>query len=78
MGSTDTISKLALLHTGAVTHAFDSGQRFFQPSFTQSGSTLTVTLPSKNSNVIPPGYYLLFAFNSAGVPSVAKILNVTG
>jgi hypothetical protein len=38
---------------------------------------LTVTGPP-NANVAPPGYYMLFLLNSQGVPSVAKILLLSG
>jgi Galactose oxidase-like, Early set domain len=77
LGGADPISRVTLLHTGAVTHAFDSGQRFLQPGFTQNGQTLTITLPT-DPNVVVPGYYMLFVFNQAGVPSVARIVQVLG
>ena len=37
---------------------------------------LNVTAPP-NGNIAPPGYYLLFIVNSAGVPSVASFVRVT-
>ena len=76
VGSAAPISRVTLVHTGVTTHAFDSGQRFLQLGFTQVGQTLTITLPTINPNVIVPGYYMLFVFNQAGVPSVAKIIRV--
>jgi hypothetical protein len=36
---------------------------------------LTVTSPP-DSNLAPPGFYLLFIVNTAGVPSVAKFLQL--
>ncbi|MBL8977302.1 MAG: DUF1929 domain-containing protein, partial [Gemmatimonadetes bacterium] len=37
---------------------------------------LSVTIPP-NRNDAPPGYYLLFLVNDAGVPSVGVILKVS-
>jgi len=31
----------------------------------------------RNTTTLVPGFYMLFAFNDAGVPSVAMIFNVT-
>jgi hypothetical protein len=61
-----------------VTHTFDSGQRFLDLSFAQAGQTLTITFPTVDPNVIVPGYYMLFVFDQAGVPSVAKIIRLLG
>ena len=69
------IAGVTLVRFGAVTHAHDFDQRFLKLGFTRSGSTLNVAGPA-NSNVAPPGYYMLFVLNSAGVPSVAKVLRV--
>lgn len=75
--STDAtaVSKVTLVRTGSVTHTVDFDQRFVSLSFTASGKNLTVTTPA-SANVAPPGYYMLFVFNSAGVPSVAKIIKL--
>jgi hypothetical protein len=35
-----------------------------------------MTLPTIDPNVVVPAYYMLFVFNQAGVPSVAKIVRV--
>jgi hypothetical protein len=75
--SGDQISRVTFVHTGAVTHSFDSGQRFLDLLFTQAGQTLTITLPTTDPNVIVPGYYMLFVFNQAGVPSIAAIVLVS-
>jgi hypothetical protein len=76
VGSAAPISRVTLVRTGATTHSFDSGQRFLELGFTQAGQTLTITLPTINPNVAVPGYYMLFVFDQAGVPSVAKIIRV--
>jgi len=69
------VSRVTLVKTGSATHTVDFDQRFLPLSYTASGTQLNVTLPA-NANVAPPGYYMLFVFNSAGVPSVAKIIKI--
>lgn len=71
-----SITKVALVKLGAVTHSDNMDQRYVPLSFTTGRGTLTMTAPA-NINIAPPGYYMLFIVNSDGVPSVAPILNVT-
>jgi hypothetical protein len=73
--SATAVSKVALVKTGSATHSFDFDQRYLVPAFTQSGGTVTVQAPA-NATLAPPGNYLLFVFDGAGVPSVAKILRL--
>ena len=72
-----TISSVVLVKAGSTTHAFDMDQRLVGLSYVVADSgNLKVTGPP-NSNIAPPGYYLLFLLNSAGVPSVASFVQVT-
>jgi uncharacterized repeat protein (TIGR01451 family) len=64
-----------LIKAGSVTHSFDMEQRFMELGFRQSGDQLTITAPA-NARVATPGYYLLFAVDGAGVPSVAATVRV--
>ena len=48
-----------------------------RPSFSLATGGLNVTAPS-NPNIAPPGYYMLFILNGSGVPSVAKIIQISG
>jgi Domain of unknown function (DUF1929) len=70
-----SIAKVALVKLGAVTHSNNMDQRYVPLSFTARTGALTVTAPA-NINIAPPGYYMLFIVNSAGVPSVAPILRL--
>jgi hypothetical protein len=70
-----SISKVTLIALGSVTHHVNMGQRISRPAFSQASGGLNVTAPS-NSNLVPPGYYMLFILNSTGVPSVAKIVQL--
>lgn len=74
--SSSSIRSAVLIRPGSTTHGFDMDQRVIglcgpspQPPCTGS-PTMTLTLPS-NANVAPPGYYMLFLVDQAGVPSVA-------
>ena len=70
------ISSVVLMRNGAVTHAFDMDQRMVGLSFTPGSGSLTITAPP-NSNIAPPGYYMLFLINSSGVPSLASFVRVS-
>ena len=69
------ISSVVLVRNGAVTHAFNMDQRLVGMSFTAGTGALTVTAPP-NGNIAPPGWYMLFLLNSAGVPSVATFVQL--
>jgi Domain of unknown function (DUF1929) len=76
------IASVVLMKPGSVTHSFDMDQRYVGLSFvmgqgTASSSSLTVTGPP-NSNIAPPGYYMLFLVNRAGTPSLATWMQVSG
>ena len=70
------IKSVVLVRPASVTHAWNMEQRLVGLVFTPtSGSALTVNFPP-NSNVAPPGYYMLFLLNNAGVPSIASFVQV--
>jgi hypothetical protein len=70
------IAKVGLVRLGAPTHGEDQGQRYIPLAFSAgSGSALTVTTPV-TPDVAPPGYYMLFVTNGAGVPSVARVVRL--
>lgn len=75
----DGVSRVTLVKSGSVTHSFNMDQRFMELAFTVSSGGLTVHSPASAADA-PPGYYLLFAFDAHGVPSIAKIvrMNIAG
>ena len=79
VGATDNIARVVMIKTGSVTHGNNMEQRLSELPFTTNGSTLTVQPPSSPGEATP-GFYMLIALNSAGVPSVAKIarMNIGG
>lgn len=70
-----SISKVALVKLGSVTHSFNTGQRYVPLSFTASAGGLTASV-SSNPNIAPAGYYMLFVIDSNGVPSVSTMVHV--
>jgi len=75
VGPTDEISTLTFIRTGSATHSYNSDQRFINLAFTQEGQNVTAVLPTDTTTLVP-GYYMVFAFNTAGVPSTATIVQV--
>src|ERR1700722_6399832 len=70
------ISSVVLMRNGSSTHAFDMDQRYVGLSFTAGSGVLNLTGPP-NSNIAPPGDYMLFILNSSGVPSLASMVQIT-
>ncbi|WP_439541535.1 galactose oxidase-like domain-containing protein, partial [Hyphomicrobium sp.] len=72
----DSIDTLALLAFGATTHSFDMSARRIELHFTTlADGTLSVELPD-NANVLTPGYWMLFAIDDDGTPSVASTVHI--
>ncbi|WP_245768527.1 glyoxal oxidase [Stigmatella aurantiaca] len=69
------IKKVTLLALGSSTHAFDQNQRLLTLSHSVNEEGLRVSAPESNL-LAPPGPYMLFLVSEAGVPSVAKRVQV--
>jgi len=81
--SASPIASVVLVRPGSVTHSFDMEQRLIgvcgappQPVCSASNNTLTLVAPP-NGNIAPPGHYMLFLLDSAGVPSTARWVQLT-
>lgn len=75
MSDATPMHRVTMHRLGAVTHSANLQQRFFGLGFTQAGNVITAGIPT-NSNLLLPGFYMVFVFNNAGVPSVAKVVEV--
>ena len=75
VGTNDQIASINLIRVGSNTHSFNPEQRLIPVPFTQSGTTIMGSVDPA-AEKIPPGYYMLFVFNTKGVPAVAKIVSV--
>ncbi len=72
-----SVASAVLMRPGSVTHSFNMEQRLVGLTLIgQSGAQLTLVGPP-NANVAPPGHYMLFVLNSAGVPSHAQFVHLT-
>ncbi|MCC2640942.1 MAG: putative galactose oxidase [Nitrospira sp.] len=74
---TSQIGKISWIRLPSVTHSFDENLRISFLPFQVRAGKLAVTAPA-SSNECPPGHYMLFLVNKAGVPSVAKIIQIKG
>jgi hypothetical protein len=70
-----SISTVVLMRPGSPTHGFDMDQRRIPLTFQAGSGDLTIQAPA-SAALSPPGYYMLFLVNSAGVPSVASFLRI--
>ena len=72
----DTVSRVTLVKTGAVTHSFNMEQRFVELDFTTTSQGVNVTLPD-SANIATPGFYMLHLINDMGVPSEAHMIRLS-
>lgn len=76
VGTGGAVSSFDLVRMGAVTHTVDSDQRRIPVTSTATASnSYRVTIPASTGTVVP-GNYMLFAFNSAGTPSVSRTITI--
>jgi galactose oxidase len=75
-------TKVLWIRLGATTHSFNENQRLNYLSYTvgtpptgSASTPLAVTAPA-NANLAPPGHYILYVLNAAGVPSVGQIVQI--
>jgi Domain of unknown function (DUF1929)/Galactose oxidase, central domain len=71
----EDISRFSLIRLSSVTHSTNFDQRFLNMPFSKTGTQSSLTAPA-NGNLAPPGYYLLFALNAKGVPSIGKMIKL--
>jgi hypothetical protein len=70
------LREVNLVRPSATTHASNTEQRLLDLAFTATGPTrIELTLPD-NPNLAPPGWYMVFAVDAAGVPSRARWLHL--
>ncbi|MFJ8545485.1 galactose oxidase-like domain-containing protein [Streptomyces sp. NPDC093586] len=71
------VAKAELIRPAAVTHSSDPNQRFVDLPLSVDGNNVDLNVTS-NPNLAPPGWYMLFAVDANGVPSVAKWVHLKG
>ena len=69
------IVRATLVRPASVTHSFDQNQRFVELALVKVSGGLELAAP-ESGNIAPPGNYMLFIVNSAGVPSVSRLVRL--
>ncbi len=70
------IASVALLRAGAATHSFNMDQRYVGLAIgARTANRLTVTSPP-DGTIAPPGHYMLFIVDTAGVPSISTFVHL--
>jgi len=75
LAHTKVLQKVHLIKIGSVTHSENQDQRLVPLVFEHESGDLQLTMP-ESRHTAPPGHYLLFAVDSAGVPSLGKMLKL--
>jgi plastocyanin len=70
------VDAVVLIAPISVTHHTDAGQRYIKLPITSRTATAVNSQAPANGNIAPPGFYMLFAVNTAGVPSEARFIRV--
>ncbi len=71
----EDISRVALVRPGSTSHGVDFQQRYVDLAFEEGIGAIDASSPA-SGNMAPPGWYMLFVLNEAGVPSVASWVRV--
>ena len=70
------VASVCFVRLSAVTHAFNMGQRYVPLDFAPTGPTELMVEAPLDPQYAPPGYYMLFLRNYAGVPAEAPIVQL--
>jgi len=70
-----TVTKFAIVRMGTATHSVDTDQRRLSLASTTVTGGYRLTIPA-DAGIALPGYWMLFALNAKGVPSVAKVIKI--
>jgi len=68
---------LSLIRCGSTTHAFDNSQRLVDVEILGQGGGTVRTVAPDEPTLAPPGWYMLFLVDAAGVPSIARWVHLT-
>ena len=66
---------ITLISLSAVTHSNNMTQRYVRLAQVPASGTVSIPAPA-NPNLAPPGFYMLFVVDGAGIPSVSRLVRV--
>jgi hypothetical protein len=72
----ESITSVALIRQSSLTHQINSDQRFVGLLIDDREPGRLLVRAPPPGGVAPPGYYMLFLVNGAGVPSVASWIRI--
>jgi len=75
VGTDRAVSKFSIVRLGTATHTVDTDQRRLSVTSTATTGGYTVAIPA-DRGIAVPGYYMLFAMDAAGTPSVSRIIQI--
>lgn len=78
VASSQEIAAFELIRMSSVTHTINNDQRRIPLTFSVAGRHAYNLSVPENPSVALPGYYMLFAINHSGVPSVARQIRIDG
>jgi hypothetical protein len=70
------VTAFTWVRMSSTTHTVNTDQRFLRASSTALGSGAFSVVTPASANLAPPGYYMLFALDGGGTPSVAKVMRL--
>jgi len=79
VSATSGMDRFSLIKMSATTHGVNTDQRHISPTMTEfptGGNSNYEIQINPNPHVVTPGYYMLFAIDSNGTPSVAKAIQI--
>lgn len=75
--TTGEIDYFSFIRMGSTTHAINTDARFYKPEFSQIAANRHAVSVHDNPNVATPGYWMLFAVDTDGVPSLAHVIRIS-
>jgi galactose oxidase len=76
VGLNEAITSMSMIRYGSATHTVDTDQRRIALTITNAGGNRYTFKVPTDPGVALPGYWMVFAMNSAGVPCVAQTIQV--
>ena len=74
--ASEGLTRFTLVRMTGTTHAFSSDVRFLEVPFSEAGAGQYDLELHANPNVIVPGYWMLFALDGQGTPSISKTMRI--
>ncbi|MCP4434390.1 MAG: DUF1929 domain-containing protein, partial [Actinomycetia bacterium] len=74
--ATPGVPHWSLIKMSATTHTMNTDQRYLPVSFEETAAGTYALSLHNNVNVLTPGFWMLFAVDAAGVPSVSAVVQI--